>query len=68
MRRCNLACTYCNEFDDYSARSGGGNVLAARPPEFGTHHYHDLGRRTRCHPDLDLIITRVRSHGMIAGR
>src|ERR1700726_1363155 len=32
-RRCNLACTYCNEFDDFfQAGAAGGNEKAARHP------------------------------------
>ena len=33
MRRCNLSCTYCNEYDDYSqARPAGHDVSKVRSP------------------------------------
>jgi MoaA/NifB/PqqE/SkfB family radical SAM enzyme len=69
MRRCNLACTYCNEFDDFSkpvpidAMYSRLDHLAS----LGTTIITISGGEPLLHPDLDLIIERVRSHGMIAG-
>src|ERR1043165_1713586 len=69
MRRCNLACTYCNEFDDFSkpvpveTMYGRLDRLAA----LGTTIITISGGEPLLHPDLDLLIARVRGHGMIAG-
>lgn len=69
VRRCNLDCGYCNEYDDVSkpvpldtmqrrvdhlARLGASLVTIS-------------GGEPLLHPDLDLIIARIRSHGIIAG-
>src|SRR5665647_591522 len=69
MRRCNLACAYCNEFDDFSkpvpvdAMYPRLDHLAA----LGTTIITISGGEPLLHPDLDLLIARVRRHGMIAG-
>src|SRR5665811_41292 len=69
MRRCNLACTYCNEFDDFSkpvpvdAMYSRLDHLAA----LGTTVITISGGEPLLHPDLDLLIARVRRHGIIAG-
>src|ERR1019366_2410443 len=69
MRRCNLACAYCNEFDDFSKPVG---VDAMYPrldhlASLGTTVITISGGEPLLHPDLDLLIARVRSHGIIAG-
>src|SRR3982750_1764316 len=62
MRRCNLACTYCNEFDDFSkpvpleTMYGRLDRLAA----LGTTIITISGGEPLLHPDLDLLIARVR--------
>jgi MoaA/NifB/PqqE/SkfB family radical SAM enzyme len=67
-RRCNLACTYCNEFDDFSQPVPTSDVLrrvdllAAR----GTGIVTLSGGEPLLHPDLDQIVSRIRCHGMIA--
>ncbi len=69
MRRCNLACTYCNEYDDHSA---------AVPIEEMEQRIDHLGRlgtsvitisggEPLLHPELDRVIARIRRTGAIAG-
>ena len=69
MRRCNLSCAYCNEYDDHSKpvplavmyqRLGH---LAA----LGTTIVTISGGEPLLHPDLDPIVARIRKHGAIAG-
>src|ERR1043165_2308805 len=69
MRRCNLACTYCNEFDDFSKPVPLEEMyrrldyLAA----LGTSIITISGGEPLLHPELELVIARVRRRGMIAG-
>jgi MoaA/NifB/PqqE/SkfB family radical SAM enzyme len=69
MRRCNLSCTYCNEFDDVSkpvaleAMIERVDKLAA----LGTTLVTISGGEPLLHPDLDAIISRVREHGILSG-
>jgi MoaA/NifB/PqqE/SkfB family radical SAM enzyme len=69
MRRCNLSCTYCNEFDDKSkpvpieAMYERLDHLAA----LGTTIITISGGEPLLHPELDLVIARIRKNGMIAG-
>ncbi len=69
MRRCNLACTYCNEYDDHSP---------AVPIEEMERRIDHLGRlgtsvitisggEPLLHPELDRVIARIRKTGAIAG-
>jgi MoaA/NifB/PqqE/SkfB family radical SAM enzyme len=69
MRRCNLACTYCNEFDDFSKPVAIETMYERldRLAELGTTIITISGGEPLLHPDLDLIIARIRHHGMIAG-
>src|SRR5215472_13373008 len=69
MRRCNLACTYCNEFDDDSKPVPIETMYERldRLAELGTTIITISGGEPLLHPDLDSIIARVRKHGMIAG-
>ena len=69
MRRCNLSCTYCNEFDDFSKPVPLETMYGRldRLAELGTTIITISGGEPLLHPDLDLLIARVRSHGMIAG-
>ena len=69
MRRCNLACTYCNEFDKTSdpvpldAMKSRLDALA----RLGTSVITISGGEPMMHPDLDEIIRHIRRRGMIAG-
>jgi MoaA/NifB/PqqE/SkfB family radical SAM enzyme len=69
MRRCNLDCTYCNEFDDVSSpvpleeMKKRLDILAG----MGTSIITISGGEPLLHPDLDEIIRHIRKHGMIAG-
>ncbi|HEY3938033.1 MAG TPA: radical SAM protein [Bryobacteraceae bacterium] len=69
IRRCNLSCTYCNEYDDYS-----------KPVPLATmqHRLELLGRlktgvitvsggEPLLHPDLDDIIRSIRRNATLAG-
>src|SRR5579859_1719308 len=69
MRRCNLSCAYCNEYDDFSdpvpleemyRRVDKLGVLGATLVTIS-------GGETLLHPQLDEIIARIRSNGAIAG-
>ena len=67
-RRCNLACTYCNEYDDYSQPIPAAEMcrrvdqLAA----LGTGIVTLSGGEPLLHPELDDIIRHVRRRGTIA--
>jgi MoaA/NifB/PqqE/SkfB family radical SAM enzyme len=69
IRRCNLACEYCNEYDDVSkpvptdAMFQRVDKLAA----LGTSVITISGGEPLLHPELDEIIRRIRKRGMIAG-
>lgn len=69
IRRCNLACTYCNEFDDFSKPVPAADMcrridqLAA----LGTSIISFSGGEPLLHPDLDELIRRIRKHGRMAG-
>jgi MoaA/NifB/PqqE/SkfB family radical SAM enzyme len=69
MRRCNLACTYCNEFDDVS-KPVAIDVMYARVDQLarlGTTIMTISGGEPLLHPELDQIIARARRHGMLSG-
>jgi MoaA/NifB/PqqE/SkfB family radical SAM enzyme len=69
MRRCNLSCAYCNEYDDHSKPVAIElvNQRLDRLAELGTNVITISGGEPLLHPDLDLVIERIRHHGMIAG-
>jgi MoaA/NifB/PqqE/SkfB family radical SAM enzyme len=69
IRRCNLSCTYCNEFDDFSKPVPTDEMLRRidRLAELGATIITQSGGEPLLHPDLDKIIARVRSHGILAG-
>lgn len=69
VRRCNLACTYCNEFDDFSNPVATGEMFRRvdKLADLGTAVITISGGEPLLHPDLDDIITRIRKRGMIAG-
>ena len=69
MRRCNLSCTYCNEYDDVSKPVAIETMYErlGSLAGLGTTCITISGGEPLLHPDLDLIIARVRKHGMLAG-
>src|SRR5579863_4723114 len=69
MRRCNLACAYCNEYDDKSKPVAIETMYQRldRLADLGTTIITISGGEPLLHPELDLIIARIRKHGMIAG-
>ena len=69
MRRCNLACTYCNEFDDFSKPVPIEEMFRRidRLGAMGTSIITISGGEPLLHPDLDAIIARIRRNGMLAG-
>jgi MoaA/NifB/PqqE/SkfB family radical SAM enzyme len=69
MRRCNLACTYCNEFDKTSEPVPIDLMLERidKLAEFGSSVITISGGEPMMHPQIYEIIARIRKHGMIAG-
>jgi len=69
MRRCNLSCAYCNEYDDFSKPVPVETMYERidHLGELGTTIVTISGGEPLLHPDLDLIIARIRKHGIIAG-
>ena len=69
MRQCNLACTYCNEYDDFSKpvpleeMKTRLDLLA----DMGTSIITISGGEPLMHPELDEVIRHIRRRGMIAG-
>ncbi len=69
VRRCNLACKYCNEFDDFS-KPVATELMFRRVDklaELGTSVITISGGEPLLHPELDAIISRIRHHRMVAG-
>ena len=68
MRRCNLSCAYCNEYDDVSKPVP--LVLMERRIDklarLRTTGVIISGGEPLLHPELDAIIARIRRHGMLA--
>jgi MoaA/NifB/PqqE/SkfB family radical SAM enzyme len=69
MRRCNLSCTYCNEYDDFSDPVSLEEMYRRvdKLGALGATLVTISGGETLLHPQLDEIIARIRSHGIIAG-
>jgi len=69
IRRCNLSCGYCNEFDDFS------KPVPIEELRKRVNHLANLGAsivtisggEPLLHPDLDDLIRAIRRRGMIAG-
>ena len=68
MRRCNLSCTYCNEYDAISKPVPLELMLRRvdKLADLGTSMITVSGGEPLMHPELDTMITRMRSRGMIA--
>ena len=68
IRRCNLACTYCNEFDHSSAPVPLEEMLARidQLAALGVSVITISGGEPLLHPGLEDIVRRIRRHGAIA--
>jgi MoaA/NifB/PqqE/SkfB family radical SAM enzyme len=69
IRRCNLSCTYCNEYDDFSKPVPTETMLRRvdHLGRLGTTIITISGGEPLLHPELDLIIARMRKVGALAG-
>jgi MoaA/NifB/PqqE/SkfB family radical SAM enzyme len=67
-RRCNLACTYCNEFDDFSKPVPTAELLRRVDllASLGTTVITLTGGEPLLHPDLEQVVERIRHHGIVA--
>ena len=68
VRRCNLACAYCNEYDDYSKPVPTEEMLRRidKLADLGTTAIIISGGEPLLHPDLEKIIGQIRRRGMLA--
>jgi MoaA/NifB/PqqE/SkfB family radical SAM enzyme len=68
IRRCNLACTYCNEYDDFSPPVPADVVIRRinQLADLGTSIITLSGGEPMLHPDLDRIIAAMRRRGVLA--
>src|SRR5204863_4271630 len=69
VRRCNLSCTYCNEYDDFSPPVPE-NLMLERVDHLARLGLTVLvisGGEPLLHPQLDNIITHARRRGMLTG-
>src|SRR5216110_1256589 len=69
IRRCNIDCGYCNEYDKVSPPVPG-DVLKRRIDKLatlGTSVVAFSGGEPMLHPDLDDLIRHIRARGMMAG-
>ena len=69
IRRCNIDCGYCNEYDKVSPPVPFDTMMARidKLAELGTAVVAFSGGEPLLHPQLDDLIRRIRSHGMMAG-
>jgi MoaA/NifB/PqqE/SkfB family radical SAM enzyme len=69
IRRCNLACAYCNEYDDYSKPVPLETMRRRldRLAELGTTIITLSGGEPLLHPEVDEIIAHIRRRGIMAG-
>jgi MoaA/NifB/PqqE/SkfB family radical SAM enzyme len=69
IRRCNIDCGYCNEYDKVSAPVPPDRMLARidRLAELHASVVAFSGGEPMLHPQLEDLIRRIRQHGMIAG-
>jgi MoaA/NifB/PqqE/SkfB family radical SAM enzyme len=68
VRRCNLSCTYCNEYDSFSKPVPTAEMFRRvdRLAALGTTTITISGGEPLLHPELDQIIRRIRNRGLIA--
>jgi MoaA/NifB/PqqE/SkfB family radical SAM enzyme len=69
IRRCNIDCGYCNEYDKDSKPVPTSEMFARieKLAELGTSVVAFSGGEPMLHPDLDQLIGHIRRQGMIAG-
>lgn len=69
MRRCNLACGYCNEYDDVSKPVPLDEMKRRLDylADMGTSIITISGGEPLMHPELEEVIRHIRKRGMIAG-
>jgi MoaA/NifB/PqqE/SkfB family radical SAM enzyme len=69
MRRCNLSCSYCNEYDDFSKPVPLDTMFERidHLGKLGTTIITISGGEPLLHPELDDVIGRIRKNGAIAG-
>lgn len=69
MRRCNLACGYCNEYDKVSKPVPLPEVLGwlDKLAELRTEIVTVSGGEPMLHPEIEAIVAGIRQRGMIAG-
>jgi MoaA/NifB/PqqE/SkfB family radical SAM enzyme len=68
MRRCNLSCTYCNEYDDTSKPVPTDEMFRRldKLADLGTTAIIISGGEPLLHPDIEKIIWKIRQRGMLA--
>ena len=69
IRRCNIDCGYCNEYDKVSPPVPTEAMLRRidHLATLGTSVVAFSGGEPMLHPDLDVLIRRIRGRGMMAG-
>jgi MoaA/NifB/PqqE/SkfB family radical SAM enzyme len=69
IRRCNIDCGYCNEYDKVSPPIPADTMKRRidKLAELGTSVVAFSGGEPMLHPDLDDLIRHIRQHGMMAG-
>lgn len=69
MRRCNLACGYCNEYDNFSQPVSLDEMKARldKLADLGTSIITISGGEPMMHPQINEIVRHIRKRGMIAG-
>jgi len=69
IRKCNIDCGYCNEYDKTSPPIPTDVMIRRidKLAELRTSVVAFSGGEPMLHPDLDDLIRRIRSHGMLAG-
>ena len=69
IRRCNIDCSYCNEYDTVSSPVPLDTMFARidKLADLRSSVIAFIGGEPMTHPDLDMLIRRIRVRGMMAG-
>jgi MoaA/NifB/PqqE/SkfB family radical SAM enzyme len=69
IRRCNLSCAYCNEYDNYSAPVPTEDLFRRidKLAELGTTAITLSGGEPLLHPEIEEVVSRIRSVGPLTG-